>query len=190
MEIEAEDDPTALETTEYFSPVLGVVSLEGTGHGFLHAAVTYANERLAGTLGANVIIDPVTQRKLGDGFERAIQDLRYGNIAINGWTGFSFTAPTLSWGAFPGHTLDDVGSGIGIVHNGLLIDHVERSVLRGPFRPFPRGAVSPGSFTILPKPPWFVTSRTGAEVSEGFTRYRMDGNLVRLMKTLTQALRS
>lgn len=183
------DDATALESTEYFSPVLGVVSLPGTGQQFLDAAVAHANERLAGTLGANVIIDPNAQRALGGGFDRAIDDLHYGNIAINGWTGFSFTAPTLSWGAFPGHTLSDVGSGIGVVHNGLLIDHVERSVLTGPFRPFPR-SLGGGAWTILPKPPWFVTSRTGAQVSEGFTRFRMDGNIPRLMKTLVQALRS
>ena len=179
----------ALRTTEYFSPVLGVIELPGTGRAFLAAAVQYANDSLVGTLGANVIIDPKTQRALGDDFERAIEDLRYGNIAINGWTGFSFTAPTLSWGAFPGHTLADVGSGIGIVHNGLLIDDVERSVLRGPFRPFPR-AVGTSQFTILPKPPWFVTSRTSAEVSEGFTRFRMTGNVLGLAKTLLAALRS
>ncbi|WP_433675407.1 aldehyde dehydrogenase family protein [Microbacterium gorillae] len=183
------DDPTALENTEYFSPVLGVVSIPGTGQQFLNAAVAHANEKLAGTLGANVIIDPQAQRALGAGFDRAIDDLHYGNIAINGWTGFSFTAPTLSWGAFPGHTLSDVGSGIGVVHNGLLIDHVERSVLTGPFRPFPR-SLGGGAWTILPKPPWFVTSRTGAQVSEGFTRFRMDGNIPRLVKTLVQALRS
>ena len=183
------DDAQAVENTEFFSPVLGVVSLPGTGQRFLDAAVAHANHKLAGTLGANVIIDPRAQRALGAGFDRAIDDLHYGNIAINGWTGFSFTAPTLSWGAFPGHTLSDVGSGIGIVHNGLLIDHVERSVLSGPFRPFPR-SLGGGAWTILPKPPWFVTSRTGAQVSEGFTRFRMDGNLPRLMKTLLQALRS
>ena len=42
----------------------------------------------------------------------------------------------------------------------------------------------------LPKPPWFVTSRTGAVVSEGFTRFRMDGNWARLMGTLVQAYRA
>jgi len=35
-----------------------------------------------------------------------------------------------------------------------------------------------------------VTSRTGAAVSEGFTRYRMNGNLVRLLGTLVQAFRA
>jgi hypothetical protein len=193
VEIGPGEDATAVETTEYFAPVLGVVELAGNGQEFLHAAVAHANDKLAGTLGANVLIDPVTQAALGSGFERAIADLRYGDIAINAWTAFAFLTPTVTWGAFPGGTLEDVGSGIGVVHNALLLDRVERSVVRGPFRPVPRSlgsAFGGGRFSLLPKPPWFVDSRTGASVSEGFTRYRMDGNLVRLLGTLVQAFRA
>jgi hypothetical protein len=155
--------------------------------------VAHANERLTGTLGANVLIDPVTQSALGDGFERAVADLRYGSVAINAWTAFGYLTATMTWGAFPGATLDAVESGIGVVHNALLLDHVERSVARGPFRPFPRSASSlfgPGRFSVLPKPPWFVGSRTGATVSEGFTRFHMRHDWVRLMGTLTQAFRA
>ncbi|KAA9106466.1 aldehyde dehydrogenase family protein [Microbacterium rhizomatis] len=193
VEIGAEDEASDLETTEYFSPVLGVVTLPGNGQEFLDAAVAHANERLTGTLGANVLIDPVTQAALGDGFERAIADLRYGDIAINTWTAFAFLTPTATWGAFPGASIDDVESGIGVVHNAMLLERVERSVARGPFRPFPRSvpgvvrARGRGGVSVLPKPPWFVTSRTGAAVSEGFTRFRMDGNLARLSATLVKA---
>lgn len=193
IDIEPDGDATALESTEYFAPVLGIVSLPGTGQRFLDAAVAHANDRLQGTLGANVLIDPVTQKSLGTGFDRAITQLRYGSIAINAWTAVGFITPTLTWGAFPGNTLQDVGSGIGVVHNALLLDHVERSVLRGPFRPFPRSLPvvnGGGRFTILPKPPWFVTARTGAVVSEGLTRHRATGGIVRLAKTLLQALRA
>jgi acyl-CoA reductase-like NAD-dependent aldehyde dehydrogenase len=193
VEIDADDDPTALETTEYFSPVLGVVTVPGTGQDFLDAAVAHANDKLQGTLGANLLIDPATEKSLGAGFERAIAALRYGSIAINSWTAFAFITPTLTWGAFPGGTIDEVGSGIGVVHNALLLDGVERSVLHGPFRPLPRSlpiANGGGRFTILPKPPWFVSARTGAAVSEGLTRYRVDGNVVGLLKTLTKALRA
>ncbi len=193
VEINADDDPTALETTEYFSPVLGVVTVPGTGQDFLDAAVAHANDKLQGTLGANLLIDPATEKSLGAGFERAIAALHYGSIAINSWTAFAFITPTLTWGAFPGGTTDDVGSGIGVVHNALLLDGVERSVLHGPFRPLPRSlpiANGGGRFTILPKPPWFVSARTGAAVSEGLTRYRVDGNVVGLLKTLTKALRA
>ncbi len=180
----------SVETTEYFSPVLGVVSLPGSGQEFLDGAVAHANDRLTGTLGANVLIDPATQSALGAGFERAIADLHYGTVAINAWTAFGFLTPTATWGAYPGGTLDDAPSGIGIVHNAFLLDRVERTVVRGPFRPFPRSATSAVrgyGLSVLPKPPWFVTSRTGAAVCEGFTRFRIDGNWAAMSVVLVKA---
>jgi hypothetical protein len=72
-------------------------------------------------------------------------------------------------------------------------------VIRGPFRPFPRwisgiathpGSLSSSKGTILPKPPWFVSARTGAVVCEGLTRHRADGGTLGLVKTLTRALRA
>jgi acyl-CoA reductase-like NAD-dependent aldehyde dehydrogenase len=197
IEVQDAADAAALETTEYFGPVLGVVALPGVGQEFLDRAVDHANDALAGTLGANLLIDPVTQASLGDGFDRAIERLRYGTISINSWTAFGFLTPTLAWGGFPGANLQDVQSGIGVVHNALLLGHVERSVTRGPFRPFPR-SLSPralrasrgSAFSVLPKPPWFVTSRTGAAVSEGFTRLRIDGNYGAFAPVLLKAFRA
>ena len=188
------DDATAIEQTEFFSPVLGIVELAGTGQRFVDTAVDHANNKLTGTLGANVLIDPVTRRRLGEGFEAAIERLHYGAIAINAWTAIAFLTPGCTWGAFPGATLDDVTSGIGVVHNSFLLDDVERSVVRGPFRPFPRAAsltsLVAGDFSVLPTPPWFVTARTGAEVSEGLTSFRTDKNPVRLLGTLAAAFRA
>lgn len=175
-----------IETTEYFAPVLGIVDLPGTGAAFVDAAVAHANERLTGTLGANVLVDPLTQESLGAQFDEAMARLRYGTVAINAWTAFGFLTPTATWGAFPGGTVDDAPSGIGIVHNALLLDDVERSVVRGPFRPFPR-SLGRGRFSALPKPPWFVTSRTGRAVSEGFAQFRIDGRIGPLVMTLFRA---
>lgn len=188
-----EENAAAVQSTEYFAPVLGVVSLPGVGQGFLDAAVAHANEQLVGTLGANLIVDPDTQRALGDGLECAIADLRYGTVAVNAWTAFGFLTPTATWGAFPGGTVDDAPSGIGIVHNAFLLDDVERTVVRGPFRPFPRSvssALRGAGLSVLPKPPWFVTSRTGAAVCEGFTRFRIDGNWAKMAVVLAKAFRA
>ncbi|MBD3941339.1 aldehyde dehydrogenase [Microbacterium sp. NEAU-LLC] len=196
VEVKDGDDPAPVETIEYFAPILGVVELGGTGQEFLDAAVAHANDKLTGTLGANVLIDPATEAALGDGFERAIAELRYGDIAINTWTAFNFLTARLTWGGYPGATLADVSSGIGVVHNALLLDRVERSVARGPFRPFPRSVgdklrlLSLSKGTILPTPPWFVSSRTGAEVSAGLTRYLVDGKLPGLVATLTKAMQA
>ncbi len=97
------DDPA--ETTEYFAPVLAVRELPGLGQAFLEAAVDYANDRLTGTLGANVLIDPATEEELGGTFEDALEKLRYGSIAVNAWTGTMFALPTLPWGPSPaGHS--------------------------------------------------------------------------------------
>ncbi len=159
IDIQADEDARDLQTTEYFSPVLGVIELPGTGQAFLDAAVTTVNADFLGTLGANLLIDPAERRRLGQGFRQSIADLEYGTIAINSWTGLGFLTATASWGAFPGHTLDNVQSGIGVVHNALLIDSPERTVVTGPFRPFPR-SFAHGEFALFPKPPWFVTARS------------------------------
>ena len=147
------------DSTEYFSPVLGVIELPGTGQAYLDTAVVTVNRDFSGTLGANIIADPHVIQKLGIGFQNAVAALRYGTVAINAWTGVGFLTATASWGAFPGHTIDDVQSGIGVGHNALLIDAVERTVVTGPFRPFPR-SFAHGEFALFPKPPWFVTARS------------------------------
>ncbi|MBV1855172.1 aldehyde dehydrogenase family protein [Catellatospora tritici] len=147
--------------TEYFGPVLGIAELPGTGAAFLDAAVEAANERLHGTLGANLVIDPRTRRQLGVRLREGIARLRYGTVGVNAWTGVGYLTPRATWGAFPGHTLDDVQSGRGVVHNALLLHRPERTVVYGPFRPLPRSVMT-GEFSLTPKPPWFVGNRTAA----------------------------
>ena len=155
------DDPaeTALRD-EWFAPVLGVAELPGDDAGDVPATPpsTTANERLHGTLGANVIAHPRSIRALGSTFDDAIAELRYGTVAVNAWTGLGYLTPRATWGAFPGHPLTDIQSGQGVVHNALLLADTERTVVRGPFRPFP-------------KPPWFVTNRTAAVTGRRLTAF-------------------
>ena len=69
---------------------------------FLRAAIAYANDRLYGTLGANVLIHPATIAKIGKArFEAILAELRYGCIAVNAWTGLGFLIAQAPWGAFP-----------------------------------------------------------------------------------------
>ncbi|MFB7234063.1 aldehyde dehydrogenase family protein [Streptomyces sp. NPDC056269] len=154
-------DPGPALTTEYFGPVLAVLELPGDIGQFLDEAILTANERLAGTLGVNLIAHPRTIAQLGCSLDRIIAELRYGTVALNAWTGVGYLTATATWGAFPGHTVDDVQSGIGIVHNALLLDTAERTVVRGPFRPAPRSVLH-GEAALSPKPPWFVSNRTAA----------------------------
>ena len=131
-------DADYFERTEVFAPAMSVIRLGApNAEQYLRAAVRYANEKLAGTLGANLIIHPGTIREIGRvKFETVLAELRYGIIAINSWSGFAFSLFQAPWGAFPGHTPQDVGSGIGAVHNGLMFEKAERTVVEAPFRVF------------------------------------------------------
>lgn len=180
--------PHDLFTTEYFGPVLGYTTLPGTGVEFLRAAIDFSNKELVGTLGANVLIKPRDRKALGAAFDEAIADLHYGTIAINSWTGVAFTLPGAAWGAFPGHTLADVGSGIGVVHNGFLLDHVERTIVTGPFRPAPRSLVT-GEFALAPKPPWFVSHANAPETARLFTYFTAKPSMGQLPKILKNAMK-
>lgn len=156
----ANGDDAWFETNEVFAPAMSVRRIDDPdSEAFLRKAIGYANERLRGTLGANILIHPSTIRKIGRSkFEEIIAELRYGCIAVNAWTGLGFLLVQTPWGAFPGHTLDDVQSGIGAVHNTFMFDKPERTVVEAPFRPYPRNLLS-GEMTLLPRPPWFVTNR-------------------------------
>ena len=123
----AELDPQAEHelcfTEEAFGAVLCETSLPGgDAREFLRNAVTFCNQRLDGTLGATVLVHPATERSLGAELDRALAELRYGAIGVNVWNAVNFLLCQATWGAFPGHTLDDVGSGIGVVHK--LAQHV------------------------------------------------------------------
>jgi acyl-CoA reductase-like NAD-dependent aldehyde dehydrogenase len=182
------DGPTDACTTEYFGPVLSHISLPGTGRAFLDAGITFANDKLAGTLGANVLIAPKDKRAMGAGFDEAIAELHYGTVAINVWTALAFLGAGMPWGAFPGHTLADVGSGIGVVHNAHLLDGTERAVVRGPFRPFPRSMLG-GENSMAPKPPWFVTNRTEDVSSKRLTKFAAKPSFARLPGIFASAFR-
>jgi acyl-CoA reductase-like NAD-dependent aldehyde dehydrogenase len=149
-------------TREAFCGVLAEVSLDvSTADDFLREAVTFVNEHVWGTLSCVVIADGATQRRSRAAFDTAIADLRYGGIGINVWAGANFALGVASWGAFPGNTLDRVGSGIGVVHNTMLFDHPQKSIVRGPFR-------------LWPTPVWFADHRNLADLGRRATFFEAD----------------
>ena len=82
--------------------------------------------------------------------DQAIADLRYGTIAVNAWTGVGYLTARATWGAFPGHSTTDIQSGRGVVHNALLFERPQKSVVRGPFRPAPR-SLAHGELALSPR---------------------------------------
>jgi len=186
----APDSRSFVFTEELFSSVFATTHLPGTDDpgAFLAAAVAFANDSLHGTLGATVMIHPATIRELGETFDTAIADLRYGCVGINVWSALGFLSPRAAWGGFGGAPLNDIGSGRGVVHNALLFDKPEKTVVAGPFRPFHR-AWRGGEFHLAPKPPWFVTNTTAAQTGRALTRFAADGKIRRLPSVFASALR-
>jgi hypothetical protein len=128
-------------SNEPWCGIFSIVDLEAnTAAEYLAKAVPFANDRCWGTLAMNILVDPKTEKALGSAFEQAIADLRFGAVAINCWSGMNYGLVNATWGAFPGHPLDDIQSGQGVVHNGLLLDHPQKSVVRMPFVQNPKPA--------------------------------------------------
>ncbi|GIZ50348.1 aldehyde dehydrogenase family protein [Noviherbaspirillum aridicola] len=181
---------SGIEEQEIFGPALSVTELPGRDpEAFLIRAIDYANRHLHGTLGANILIHPATMRVIGrKRFEEILAGLHYGCIAINAWTGLGFLSAPTPWGAFPGHSLQDVQSGIGFVHNTMLFDRPERTVLEAPFTPYPRN-LARLNFSMLPRPPWFITNRRAATLGRLLTRFQYRPAVSKLPRLFVNALR-
>jgi acyl-CoA reductase-like NAD-dependent aldehyde dehydrogenase len=131
--------------------------------GFLERAVRFANDALWGTLNATLIVDPRTMQDPAPraAVEQAIADLRYGTVSLNHWSAIGYGLGVTPWGAFPGHHRADIGSGTGFVHNPLRFGRVQKSVVRSPFRAWP-------------KPIWFASHRTAHRLVPHLVRFEAD----------------
>jgi len=144
---------------EPWAGIFSFVELDATtAEEFLLAAVPFANEQCWGTLSINILVHPKTEKSLAGAFDEAVADLRYGGIAINCWSGLNYGLVNATWGAFPGHPLDDIESGQGVVHNGLLLDHPQKSVVRAPF-------------VMAPTPAWFTDHKNNVALGRKMTRF-------------------
>ena len=174
---------------EMFGPIYVTTSLDGADAAhFLAEAVEFANQRLHGNLGANILVHPQTAKELGPLLEDAIADLRYGCIGVNVWSAFAFLSPRGAWGAFPGNTPEDIQSGTGVVHNALLFDSSQKTVARAPFRPFQRSLGHPLEGLTV-KPPWFLNNRTARSTARAFTMFAADPHPKRLPGIFAPAVR-
>jgi len=134
-------------TTEAFCSLFAETNIDAASvPEYIDRAVDLANKHHWGTLNATIIVHPTTLKDpaVAAAVERAIANLRYGTIGVNYWAGTGFVFCVTTWGAFPGHEMHDIQSGVGVVHNTLMFSRPQKSVLRAPFR-------------SSPTPPWFVT---------------------------------
>lgn len=175
---------------EVFGPALSIKYLPcESPETYLRAAINFANDKLYGTLGANILIHPSTISEIGrNRFESILVALRYGTIAINAWTGLAFMLNACPWGGFPGATLQAPGSGIGTVHNTWMLEKTERTVIEGPWRPFPFSILAK-QFSLLPRPPWFITNRRQHILGRLMTRFQCYPSIWKVPGIFINALR-
>ena len=165
-------------TTEAFCSVFAELPLPSADVAdYLSRAVAFANESLWGSLNATLIVHPSSMRdpKIGAAVEQAITDLRYGTVAINHWSVLGFALGATPWGAFPGHARNDIGSGTGMVHNALMFSRAEKTVIRAPFRAWP-------------KPIWFGSHRTAQRLAPMLVRFEAHPSPLRLAAMLPLAM--
>lgn len=164
-------------TNEAFCGVLAETSLEAADAGdFMAKATTFANEACWGTLSCMVLVHPETAAQHARSLDAMISGLRYGGIGVNVWAAVVYGLVVTTWGAYPGHTLEDIQSGRGVVHNALLLDHPQKSVVRAPFR-------------IHPTPAWFADHRAGHLLGPALCRFEASPSWVKLPAVIAAALR-
>ncbi|HEX3776041.1 MAG TPA: aldehyde dehydrogenase family protein [Polyangiaceae bacterium] len=136
-------DPDAQAPQFSLEPFCSVLSEVSVGSSdpieFFAAATQFANEHVWGTLNAMIYLPRASERDktISGALDRAVLELRYGTVAINQWSAGAYVMTTSPWGGYPGSTLKDVQSGIGWVHNSLMLERVLKTVQRGPLRAFP-----------------------------------------------------
>ncbi|MHB8878705.1 MAG: aldehyde dehydrogenase, partial [Myxococcaceae bacterium] len=164
---------------EPWCAVLGETCLSASDPaGFLDEAVKFVNEKLWGTLAATLLVHPKTMKDpvLGLAVEKAISELRYGAVCVNTWAGAAFGLGQTPWGAHPSSSLADIQSGRGFVHNTLMLEDVEKCVLRAPVKGFP---VSP----------WFPGHRTADVLGRKLCEFEMDPSWLKVPGIAAAAMR-
>lgn len=165
--------------TEAFCGVCSETVLQaGSVAEYLDRAVAFCNDTLWGTLNAGLIVHPSSLRDpaVKEAMDRAVADLRYGTVSINHWAAIGFGLLVTTWGAFPGHTRRDIKSGVGVVHNTLMFDRAQKTVVSAPFR-------------VWPKPVWFSTHRTAHKITPKLAHFEAAPSITKLPGILVPAMR-
>ena len=108
--------------------------------------------------------------------DRALTNLRYGMVSVNAWAALGYGLSTLPWGAFPGNAPHEIGSGAGVVHNALMFERPQKSVIQAPFKPWI-------------KPAWYRSHRTAHRLAPRLVRFEASPSPTALPGIVALALR-
>ena len=178
--LDADDREERAFVSESFCPILFETQVGSADPvEFLDRAVTFANERLWGTLSAGLVVHPKTTKDptLGAAVERAIMNLRYGAVCVNAWAGYLFAFVTPPWGAYPGSSLADIQSGSGWVHNTPMLEGIEKAVLRHPI-------------TAMPKPAYFPSHRSAHVLMPRMTALEESSSWMKVPAVMAAAMKA
>jgi len=139
---------------EWFVPVAAETSIDADDiEGYCTQAAEIA-ARLPGTLAAGVTLPDTLAPRDRLRADLFVEHLEYGTVAVNGWAALAYAKGCVPWGGFPGATLAAPASGIGRVHDPLLLPLVHNTILRT-------------KLVAWPPPPWFPWNDQAAPLARG-----------------------
>jgi aldehyde dehydrogenase (NAD(P)+) len=174
-DLDPDNQGETLFATEPFCGILSETALpESDPAAFLRAATAFCNDRLWGTLSAEIVQprDP----GLHEPVEEAVRELRYGTVAVNVWPAISYVVMSTPWGGHPSANAADIQSGMGWVHNTYLLDGIDKALFRAPLVP-------------ALKPVWHFDHRTAHRVVPKLVELERKPSWLRFPGVAGEALR-
>jgi len=139
---------------EWFVPVAAETAVDAADIESFCVRATGLVRSLPGSLAASVTVPHGLAPRERERVENLIGHLETGVVAVNGWSALAYAFGNVPWGGFPGGTLADPASGIGRVHDPLLLPLVHDTIVRSPLAEWPA-------------PPWFPWHRRTAALTRG-----------------------
>jgi acyl-CoA reductase-like NAD-dependent aldehyde dehydrogenase len=151
--LDRDREPRWLER-EWFGPVAVETPLAGDSiDDFCSRAMAFVHT-LPGALAASVTAPSGLDAHAARRIDLLVEHLEYGVVACNTWSALAYSFGSVPWGGFPGATLAEPHSGIGRVHDPLLLPLVHNAIIRAPLESWPA-------------PPWFPWHPHGAALARG-----------------------
>jgi hypothetical protein len=139
---------------EWFGPVAGELPIEAADVEAFCSRATSLARSLPGSLAASVTVPEYLSTRDAARADLLLEHLPFGVVSRNCWSALAYSMAGIPWGGYPGGTRSDPKSGIGFVHDPLLLPLVHNSIIRGPL-------------ASRLTPPWFPWHSRGGVLARG-----------------------